>query len=115
MKWPKKLKQPMYVRTASRVRYMGKNYIVQRDISGAIYRLVGRMTRKLPSMEEAIAATENQKMVCQWGGYYSVYVQMKLLLFWSIYGRKIKSAAFNHPIVRKDRSFQMRDSGITVS
>jgi len=64
----------MYVRAASRVRYLGKNYIVKRDISGAIYHLVGRMTRKLPSMEEAIAATENQKLVCQWGGYYSVYV-----------------------------------------
>jgi hypothetical protein len=76
MKWPKKLKQPMYVRTPSRVRYMGKNYIVARDLNGAIYRLVGRMTRKLPSMEEAITATENQKLVCQWGGYYSVYVQI---------------------------------------
>ena len=76
MKWPKKLPQPMYVRASSRVRYMGKNYIVKRDISGAIYQLVGRMTRKLPSMEEAIAATENQKLVCQWGAYYSVYVQI---------------------------------------
>lgn len=55
---------------------MGKNYIVLRDINGSIYKLVGRMTRKLPSMEEAIAATENQKLVCQWGGYYSVYVQI---------------------------------------
>lgn len=74
MKWPKKLPQPMYIRASSKVRYMGKNYIVKRDISGAIYKLVGRITRKLPSMEEAIAATESQKLVCQWGGYYSAYV-----------------------------------------
>jgi hypothetical protein len=74
MDWPKKLPQPLYVRPSSKVRYLGKNYIVKRDISGAIYRLIGRMTRKLPSLEEAIAATEAQKKVCQWGGYYSVYV-----------------------------------------
>ena len=76
MKWPKKLNQPIYVRASSRVRYMGKNYIVLRDVSGAIYKLVGRMTRKLPSIGEAIAATEAQKLVCQWGAYYSVYVQI---------------------------------------
>ena len=74
MKWPRNLSQPMYVRASSKVRYMGKNYIVKRDISGAIYKLVGRMTRKLPSMDAAIAATESQKLVCQWGAYYSIYV-----------------------------------------
>ena len=74
MQWPKHLPRPLYVRASSRVRYMGKNYIVKRDISGAIYHLIGRMTRKLPSVGEAIAATEAQKLVCQWGAYYSVYV-----------------------------------------
>lgn len=72
--WPKNLKAPLYVRPPSRVRYMGKNYIVKRDVSGAIYSVIGRMTRKLPSLAEAIAAAQNQKLVCTWGAYYSVYV-----------------------------------------
>ena len=72
--WPHHLKQPLYVRPSSRVRYMGKNYIVKRDVSGAIYSLVGRMTRKLPSLAQAIAAAENQKLICTWGAYYSIYV-----------------------------------------
>ncbi len=76
-KWPKSLKKPLYVRPPSRVRYMGKNYIVKRDVSGAIYALIGRMTRKLPSIEEAIVAAQNQKLVCTWGAYYSVYVKVE--------------------------------------
>jgi hypothetical protein len=74
MSWPRNLKKPLYVRPASRVRYMGKNYIVKRDISGAIYSIIGRMTRKLPSEAEAIVAAQNQKLICTWGAYYSVYV-----------------------------------------
>ncbi|MCL4304878.1 hypothetical protein KJZ99_03115 [bacterium] len=74
--WPKNLKQPLYVRPSSRVRYMGKNYIVKRDVTGAIYTIVGRMTRKLPSLKEAIVAATNQKLICQWGAYYSIYVQV---------------------------------------
>lgn len=77
-KWPKNLKQPLYVRPSSRVRYMGKNYIVKRDVTGAIYSLVGRMTRKLPSVEEAIVAATNQKLICTWGAYYSVYVSVDM-------------------------------------
>jgi hypothetical protein len=76
--WPKNLKQPMYVRPTSRVRYLGKNYIVRRDVSGAIYGIVGRMTRKLPSINDAIVAATNQKMICQWGAYYSVYVSVDI-------------------------------------
>jgi len=72
--WPRHLKQPLYVRPASRVRYMGKNYIVKRDVSGAIFSIIGRMTRKLPSLADAIAAAENQKLICTWGAYYSIYV-----------------------------------------
>lgn len=72
--WPKNLKQPLYVRPSARVRYMGKNYIVKRDISGAIYSIIGRMTRKLPSLAEAISAATSQKLICTWGAYYSVYV-----------------------------------------
>lgn len=74
MEWPKSVKSPMYIRPTERVRYLGKNYIVKRDQNSAIVKLIGRMTRKLPSMPEAILATKNQKMVCQWGAYYSVYV-----------------------------------------
>jgi hypothetical protein len=72
--WPKHLKQPLYIRPTSRVRYMGKYYIVKRDVNSAIYGIVGRMTRKLPSKKEAIVAATNQKLICQWGAYYSVYV-----------------------------------------
>ena len=74
MSWPRNLKKPLYVRPSSRVRYMGKNYIVKRDVAGAIYGIVGRMTRKLPSEAEAIVAGQNQKLICTWGAYYSVYV-----------------------------------------
>ena len=76
MKWPTNVVPPLYVRPASRVRFTGKDYIVKRDIKGAIYQLVGRMTRKLPSMKDAIAATVNQKLVCQWGGYYATYIRV---------------------------------------
>lgn len=76
MGWPTNLESPLYVRTSSRVRYMGKDYIVKRDIAGAIYMLVGRMTRKLPSMDAAIIAVKNKKLVCQWGGYFAVYVKV---------------------------------------
>ena len=76
MQWPNNLNRPLYIRPASRVRYLGKDYIVKRDIKGAIYQLIGRMTRKLPSMKDAMDATRNQKLVCQWGGYYSVYVRV---------------------------------------
>jgi len=76
MKWPTNVKSALYVRPASRMRYNGKDYIVKRDVSGAIYQLIGRMTRKLPSVKDAIDASRNQKLVCQWGGYYSVYVRV---------------------------------------
>ena len=76
MKWPTNINSPLYVRPASRVRYAGKDYIVKRDIKGAIYQLLGRMTRKLPSMKDAIDATVNQKLVCQWGGYFATYVRV---------------------------------------
>jgi hypothetical protein len=76
MQWPHNVKPPLYVRPWSRVRYYGKDYIVHRDIKGAIYQLVGRMTRKLPSIKEAIDAARNQKLVCQWGGYYSIYIRV---------------------------------------
>ena len=55
---------------------MGKDYIVQRDVKGAIIRLVGRMTRKLPSMDSAVIAAKNKKLICQWGGYYSVWIRV---------------------------------------
>lgn len=77
MIWPNNLPRPLYVRTSSRVRYMGKDYIVRRDVSGAICYLVGRMTRKLPSMKDAMNATINQKLVCQWGGIYAAYVRVE--------------------------------------
>jgi hypothetical protein len=76
MPWPRNVEPPLYVRPSSRVRYMGKDYIVRRDVTGAIYELIGRMTRKLPSMKEAIDASRNQKLVCQWGGYYAVYTRV---------------------------------------
>ncbi len=76
MQWPQNVDRPLYVRPASRVKYGGKDYIVKRDIKGAIYSLVGRMNRKLPSMKDAIDATINQKLVCQWGGYYATYVRI---------------------------------------
>jgi hypothetical protein len=55
---------------------MGKDYIVKRDVTGAIFELIGRMTRKLPTMKDAMDATRNQKLVCQWGGYYAVYTRV---------------------------------------
>ncbi len=76
MQWPRNLKAPLYVRASSRVRYMGKEYIVKRDIKGAIYALLGRMTRKLPGIEQAIETARNGKLICQWGGYYSVYIRV---------------------------------------
>ncbi|MFZ5434581.1 MAG: hypothetical protein ACOZB3_12515 [Calditrichota bacterium] len=76
MQWPRNLDPPLYVRASSRVRYAGKDYIVRRDVKGAIYELVGRMTRKLPSIKEAIEAARSQKLVCQWGGYYATYVRV---------------------------------------
>lgn len=76
MEWPTNVKRPLYVRTSSRVRYMGKDYIVQRDVKGAVCQLIGRMTRKLPSQKDAIVATINQKLVCQWGGIFSIYVRV---------------------------------------
>jgi hypothetical protein len=76
MKWPTNVDRPLYVRPSSRVRYAGKDYIVKRDIRGAIYQLVGRMTRKLPTVKDAIDATISQKLVCQWGGYYATYVRV---------------------------------------
>ena len=76
MGWPTNIKPPLYIRTSSRVRYMGKDYIVKRDVRGAIYGLVGRMSRKLPSMEEAVVAAKNKKLICQWGGYYAIFTRI---------------------------------------
>ena len=76
MQWPQNVDRPLYVRANSRVRFAGKDYIVRRDIKGAIFAQVGRMNRKLPSMKDAIDATINQKLVCQWGGYYATYVRI---------------------------------------
>ena len=74
--WPLNVDRPLYVRPSSRVRFAGKDYIVKRDVKGVIYQLVGRMTRKLPTIKDAITATINQKLVCQWGGYYATYVRV---------------------------------------
>jgi hypothetical protein len=76
MQWPRNLKPPLYVRPASRVRYAGKDYIVRRDVNGAIFELIGRMTRKLPDINAAIIAGRNQKLIAQWGGYYAIYVRV---------------------------------------
>jgi len=76
MLWPRNLDLPLYVRPSSRVRYNGKDYIVRRDVNGAIFELIGRMTRKLPDIKAAISAARNQKLIAQWGGYYSVYIRV---------------------------------------
>ncbi len=74
--WPKGVPAPLFVRPANKVRFGGKDYLVRRDVQGAIYQIVGRVQRKLPTLRDAVTAVMNKKPVAQWGSQYMLYVHV---------------------------------------
>ncbi len=74
--WPKGVPAPLFVRPANKVRFGGKEYLVKRDIHGAIFKIVGRVQRKIHTTKDAAQAAINKKPVAQWGSQYLIYVRV---------------------------------------
>ena len=74
--WPKGVPAPLLIRPASKVRFGGKEYLVARDVHGAIYKIIGRVQRKLHTLRDAVQAVINKKPVAQWGSQYIMFVRV---------------------------------------
>jgi len=74
--WPKGIRAPLLIRPANKVRFGGKDFLVRRDVHGAIYHIIGRVQRKLPTLRDAVMAVTNKKPIAQWGNQYLLYVHV---------------------------------------
>jgi hypothetical protein len=74
--WPKGVPAPLFIRPANKVRFGGKEYLVRRDVHGAIYKIIGRVQRKLHTMRDAVQTVINKKPVAQWGSQYLMYIRV---------------------------------------
>ena len=73
MKLPKDLPRPMFVRPNDYVNLAGAEYIVKRNEFGQMVKVLGRVTRKLPSEKDVIWAIRAHRPVAYWGNKYFMY------------------------------------------
>lgn len=67
---PRKLPKPMFVRPNDFVSISGQEYIIKRNEFGQMVKVIGRVSRKLPSEKDIIWALTAGRKVAQWGMKY---------------------------------------------
>ncbi len=73
MKIPKNLPKPMFVRPNDYVSLGGADYIVRRNEFGQMTKVIGRVSRKLPSEKDVIWALNAHRKVAYWGNKYFMF------------------------------------------
>jgi len=63
----------MFVRPNDYVNLAGAEYIVKRNEFGQMVKVLGRVTRKLPSEKDVIWAIRAHRPVAYWGNKYFMY------------------------------------------
>ena len=73
MRIPKDLPQPIFIRPNDYVSLFGTEYIVKRNEFGQMIKVIGRVSRKLPSEKDVIWALKAHRQVAYWGNKYFMW------------------------------------------
>ena len=73
MRIPKDLPQPIFIRPNDYVSLFGTEYIVKRNEFGQMIRVLGRVSRKLPSEKDVLWALKAHRHVAYWGNKYFMW------------------------------------------
>ena len=73
MKLPKNLPSPTFIRPNDYVTIAGTDYIVKRNEFGQMVKVIGRVSRKLPSPKDVIWALNAHRHVAYWGNKYFMF------------------------------------------
>lgn len=73
MKIPKNLPRPNFVRPNDYVTLGGAEYIIKRNEFSQMVKVVGRVSRRLPSEKDVIWALTARRPVAYWGNKYFMW------------------------------------------
>jgi len=73
MKLPRDLPRPMFVRPNDYFTLNGVDYIIKRNEFNQMVKVVGRVSRKLPSEKDVIWAIRSRRPVAYWGNKYFMF------------------------------------------
>ncbi len=73
MKIPKNLPQPAFIRPNDYMSLYGTDYIVKRNEFGQMVKVIGRVSRKLPSEKDVLWALNARRSVAYWGNKYFMW------------------------------------------
>src|SRR4030042_4769857 len=73
MKIPRELPRPMFIRPNDYITLYGADYIVKRNEFGQMVKIIGRVSRKLPSDKDVIWALTSRRPVAYWGNKYFMF------------------------------------------
>lgn len=73
MKLPKNVPAPMFIRPNDYVTIAGSDYIIKRNEFQQMVKVVGRVSRKLPSEKDIVWALKEYRPVAYWGNKYFLY------------------------------------------
>jgi len=77
MKIPRDLPQPKFVRPNDYMTLRGTDYIVARNEFGQMVKVIGRVSRKLPSEKDVIWALRARRSVAYWGNKYFMWERIE--------------------------------------
>ena len=70
MRIPRDLPQPMFVRPNDYITLGGADYVIKRNEFAQMVKVIGRVSRKLPSEKDVIWALKAHRQVAYWGNKY---------------------------------------------
>ncbi len=73
MKIPKELPSPLFIRPNDYVSIAGVDFIIKRNEFAQMTKVIGRVSRRLPSDKDVIWALTARKPVAYWGSKYFIY------------------------------------------
>ncbi|MDP8228784.1 MAG: hypothetical protein P9M15_04965 [Candidatus Electryoneaceae bacterium] len=73
MKIPKNLPRPMFIRPNDYVTVLGADYIIKRNEFAQMIKVIGRVSRKLPSLKDVTWALQAGRQVAYWGNKYFMW------------------------------------------
>lgn len=73
MKIPRDLPRPMFIRPNDYVTVGGADFIIKRNEFAQMVKVIGRVSRKLPSEKDVIWALKARRPVAYWGNKYFLW------------------------------------------
>ncbi|MDP8238468.1 MAG: hypothetical protein P9X24_05220 [Candidatus Hatepunaea meridiana] len=73
MKIPKNLSQPVFIRPNDYISLHGTDYIIKRNEFAQMIKVIGRVSRRLPSEKDILWALNARRPVAYWGSKYFMY------------------------------------------